>query len=178
VRSIADLSTLSLTWTAVGRQSYQLAAGHDLVATLDWVKRSGSLARGEAADGTWTFKRVGFFRPYITIRDADSDTDLATLRTGKRRESVLEFADGRRFVWRPTRVRRREMAFATVADEVLLTMLPRTKLSTRFAEVEIQPGTEGVREQSLLALLGWYRTVLDFVDEELAAVVAITAAVT
>jgi hypothetical protein len=176
VRSIADLSSFSLIWTPVGRQSYQLAAGHDLVATLDWVKRSGSLARGEAADGTWSFKRVGFFRPYITVRDADSDIDLAALRSWKRRESVLEFADGRRFVWRPTRARRRQMAFVNVADETLLTMLPRTKLFKRFAEVEIQPGMEGLREQSLLALLGWYRMVLEFEDEELATVAVITAA--
>jgi hypothetical protein len=68
------------------------------------------------------------------------------------------------------------MAFVNVADETLLTMLPRTKLFKRFAEVEIQPGMEGLREQSLLALLGWYRMVLDFEDEELATVAVITAA--
>jgi len=176
VRSIADLPTLSLTWTPVGRQSYQLAAGTDLVATLDWVKRSGSLARGEAADGTWNFKRVGFFRPYVTIRDADSDVDLAALRKGTRRESVLEFADGRRFVWRPTRARRRQMAFVSAADETLLTMLPRTRLTKRFAEVEIAPGMQGVRGLSLLALVGWYRMALEFEEEDLATLVVITAA--
>ena len=66
------------------------------------------------------------------------------------------------------------MAFVNVADETLLTMLPRTKLTKRFAEVEIQPGMEVVREQSLLALLGWYRMVLDFEDEDLATVAVIT----
>jgi hypothetical protein len=176
VKSIADLQSSSLTWTPVGRQSYQLAAGSDLVATLDWVKRSGSLARGEAADGTWTFKRVGFFRPYVTIREADSDTDLAALRKGTRRESVLEFVDGRRFVWRPTRVRRRQIAFVSASDETLLTMLPRTKLTKRLAEVEIPPGMQGLRELSLLALVGWYRMVLEFEDEDLASLVVITAA--
>ena len=176
MRAIADLQSPLLTWAPVGRRSYQFAAGDDLVATLDWVKRAGSLARGEAADGTWTFKRVGYFRPYVSIRIADAPTDLATLRRSTRRDSVLHFADGRRFVWKPTRLRRRQMAFVSVAGETLLTMLPRTKLTRRHADVEIPRGVRGVRELSLLALVGWYRLLLDFEDEDLAALAVITAA--
>ena len=171
MKSLANLDTRNLTWISVGSRSYQLAAGDDLVATLDWLKGRGSLARGEAADGDWTFKRAGFFRPFITVRATDGEVDLAVLRRRTARESVLRFGDGREFVWRPKRTRRRQMAFVTGADETVFTLLPRQKKSRRFGEMEIAPGMSGLRELSLLALVGWYRTALQL-DEEDDALVA------
>jgi hypothetical protein len=179
VKSLAQIDTLRLTWIAVGARSYQLDADGDLVATLDWRSRSGSLARGEASDGAWTFKRAGFFRPYVTVRAADGQTDLALLRRRTRREGILRFRDGREFHWRPSRIRRRQMAFVTTANETLFTLLPRRRKRKRIGEVEIAPGMSQVRELSLLALVGWYFTVLqlDEEDEMIAVTVAISAAI-
>jgi hypothetical protein len=116
---------------------------------------------------------MGFFRPYVTIRIADGEADLAILGKGSRRELLLEFAAGTRYVWRKTRVRRRQMGFVDSAGETVLTLLPRSRLTRRFAEVEIAPGKQGVRELSLLALVGWYRMVLEFEDEDAAVVAAL-----
>ena len=111
MRSISALKTDSLIWAPVGRRSYQLSAGDDLVATLDWATSTGSLATGEAADGNWTFKRVGFFRPSVTVRDRGGPHDLAVMRKVKGVGLVMEFAAGPRFTWALTRERRREVAF-------------------------------------------------------------------
>lgn len=174
MRSISRLETSLLTWLPVGRRSYQLQGGDELVATLDWSRPRGSLATGEAADGIWTFKRAGFLRPRVTVHIEGQETDLATLHLSRGRQGRLEFADGRRFTWGPTRARRQQVAFSDPDRNSVVSFLPRTKRFQYFAEVEIGPGQQGLTELSLLALLGWYRLVLQMEeDAALAASVAI-----
>ena len=174
MRSISRLETSLLNWLPVGRRSYQLQGGDELVATLDWSGARGSLATGEAADGTWTFKRGGFLRPHVTVRIESSEADLAILRLSREGESRLEFAAGHRFAWGPTRARRRQMAFSDPGGEVVVSFLPRAERFKYFAEVEIGPGKRDLAELSLLALLGWYRLVLQIEeDAALAASVAV-----
>lgn len=175
MKSISRLETNLLSWVPVGRRSYQLQGGDELVATLDWSRARGSLARGEAADGIWTFKRAGFLRPRVTVRIEGSEADLAILSLGRGRESRLDFSDGRRFTWGATRTQRRRMAFANAAGETVLSLLPRARRFEYHADVEIGPGKRGLAELSLLALLGWYRLVLQIEeDAALAASVAAT----
>jgi hypothetical protein len=171
MRSIATLQTDLLTWMPVSRRSFQLAAGDDLVATLDWATAMGSLASGEAADGSWTFKRVGFFRPAITVRDPGGQRDLAVMRKIKGEGLVLEFAGGPRFIWDRTRDRRREMAFFDGSSRRVISFLPRTKRFKSFAEVTLSAGARELREISVLALIGWYRMVLEQEDEEAMVIV-------
>lgn len=173
MKPISRIETKLLHWLPVGRRSYQLQAGDELVATLDWAGARGSLATGEAADGTWTFKRAGFLRPRVTVRIEGSESDLAVLHLGRGRESRLDFADGRRFAWGPTRARRRQMAFIAPGGELAISFLPRAMQSRCHAEVEIGPGGQGLAELSLLALLGWYRLVLQ-IEEDTALAASVT----
>lgn len=173
MRSISALKTDSLIWAPVGRRSYQLSAGDDLVATLDWATSTGSLATGEAADGSWTFKRVGFFRPAITVRDRGGPNDLAVMRKVKGVGLAMEFAAGPRFTWAPTRERRREVAFHDASGTRLIGFLPRSKRFKSFAEVTLADEARQLREISILAIIGWYRLVLEQEDE--AAMVVVMA---
>ena len=170
MKSISRLETNRLSWVPVGRRSYQLQAGDELVATLDWARARGSLARGEAAEGIWTFKRAGFLRPRVTVRIEGDEAELAILSLSRGRESQLEFADGRRFTWGAARARRRWMVFADKTGKTVLSLLPRTRRFQYQADVEIGPGQRKLAELSLLALLGWYRLVLQ--SEEDAALAA------
>lgn len=176
MRSILAIETQMLTWEPVGPRSYQLSAGDDLVATLDWATSMGSLATGTAADGVWTFKRAGFFRPVITVRAQDNDRNLAALRRARRNESILEFADGLRFVWSPTRLRRRQMGFFDSSGAPVISFQRRSKRFKQYADVEIAEGGRNLRQLSLLALLGWYRIKLEIDDEETAVLTAVLAA--
>lgn len=177
MKPISRLETDTLSWIPVGRRSYQLQGGDELVATLDWAAARGSLAAGEAADGSWTFKRAGFLRPHVTVRVEGSQADLAILHLSRGRESRLDFADGRRFAWGPARGRRGQMAFSDLAGERVVAFLPRAKSFKYSAEVEIGPGKKELAELSLLALIGWYRLVLQIEeDASLAASVSATGA--
>jgi len=173
MRSISRLDTNLLSWLPVGPRSYQLRGGNELVATLDWSGARGSLATGEASEGSWTFKRAGFLRPRVTVRIEHGSGDLAVLHIGRGRESRLEFTDGRRFAWGPTRTRRRQMGFSDPEGRMVLSLLPRTQRFRYHADVEIGPGMRELAELSLLALLGWYRLVLQM-EEDVALAAAVT----
>ena len=76
MKSIREAAARTLTWKLM-KDTYELRSGAELFATLRWQK--GSLFLGEAAEGRWTFKRMGFLRPKVTVRSENSSTDLATL---------------------------------------------------------------------------------------------------
>ena len=73
---IAEFSGRPLHWkqTRITERRYLLRADDVEVATLAFRSAFGSLA---TCEGSWTFKRIGFFSTRITVRAAGSDTDLA-----------------------------------------------------------------------------------------------------
>jgi len=177
VRSLSQAGFCKLIWTPVRGRLFELRTGKEVLAILRWEKMVGSLATGQAADGSWTFKRGGFLRPYVTVRVAEAEEDCAVLHHGARGEGWLRFGNGTRFFWRPTRQRHGEMAFADGEGKRLICFRPVSKLVKFEVEVEIAPTALGVPEISLLALLGFYRLALQH-DEEAAAVAAAAAAAT
>ena len=80
MRPIGNVITQELTWTRAGtsRRTYELHAGAEVVATLRYARGWGADAVVEAGDSCWTFRRVGFWHPRVTVRVVGSETDLAT----------------------------------------------------------------------------------------------------
>ena len=134
-----------------------------------------SLAIGATADGQWTIKRVGFFRPRVTIRLPDHDMDLATLQYHRLGASVLQLRDGTTYHWKATKRRRSERGFYTADGELVVGCVRRTKWLHIEGDVFIGAGQEKCCDLSLLILLGWYRLVLEHDDD--AATAAAVAAV-
>jgi hypothetical protein len=175
VRSMSEAGFCKLLWTPVRGRVFELRAGSDVLAALKWEKMVGSLATGQTADGSWTLKRGGFLRPYVTVRVAQAEADLVVLRHGARGEGRLQFSNGRCFFWKPTHQRRGEMAFADSSGKWLIGFRPASKLFKFGVEVEIAPTALGLAELSVLTLVGFYRLALQH-DEEAAAADAVAAA--
>ncbi len=53
--------------------------GDAIMATLRFRSAIGSLARAESADGCWTFKWIGCWRPQVVIRHYEANENLAVL---------------------------------------------------------------------------------------------------
>ena len=176
MKPISDFPGLTLRWLQVNRRAYDLRAGDETIATLRWRRAAGSLATGESAEGRWTLKRVGFFRTHITVRVEGREADLATMHRSARGESRLDFADSRSFIWKPTRERRREMGFYTSGGELLLRLMPESRLFRYEASLELGQGRIDPATLALLAIVGWYRSVLQHGDEIAAAAAAAGAA--
>jgi hypothetical protein len=62
------------------KREFELRAGEATIASLEFRSTFGSLASAESGDGSWTFKRVGFWRSHVTVRESGSETDLAVFR--------------------------------------------------------------------------------------------------
>ncbi|MDQ2944198.1 MAG: hypothetical protein M3R21_11095, partial [Candidatus Dormibacteraeota bacterium] len=81
-----------LLWVQPARlkSEFELLAGEELLGTLRWQR--ASLAMGETADRSWTFKREGFWHPRITVRVAGSDDNVATFQPGWAGGGALDLA--------------------------------------------------------------------------------------
>ncbi len=184
MRTLSSSVGTALYWIqpkGLGRY-FELRAGDDVLATLRFETLCGSLARAESADGSWTFKRAGFFKPRVTVRKAGEEVNSAVYTprwTG--REGVLEFAGGRVFNWTQTDFWATRYQISDVAENPLVSFesgLDQSRLTDLFktqARVAIDLRGRALPELPLLVLLGWYLIVLQ--KEDAAAVAATTVAV-
>jgi hypothetical protein len=149
-----------------------------VVATLAWEKTFGTLATAQTADATWTFKRVGFFNPRVTVRSPGSEADIAVFKPSWGYGGTLE-VQGKTFTWKKMDFWGSKWGFAWLDGTVLLSFGYANGLSAMFkleGTVEMSPGSVStVIDMPLLATLGWYIMVL--MHDDNTAVVAATAAI-
>lgn len=102
-----------LTWNQkeMLNQKYELLANGKSVGTLSWMKALGTLAEGTIGGTRYTFKRSGFWKPYVTVRIGDSLQDEARMDLHWMNDSILVFRGGARFTWGMTSMWRQEWAF-------------------------------------------------------------------
>ena len=182
MKSFSRLKDMKMEWVqpkALERY-FELRAGEDHLATLTFRSSFGSLANADTTEGSWTFKRVGFFNPRITVRAAGSEVDLAVYQPKFWGDGALTFRDGLSFSWKPVNFWATEWAFKDEAGNSILVFksgIEKGKLSDAFktqATVEIQPVLTPRQWLPLLAALGMYLLILR--QEEAAAAAAATSA--
>src|SRR5688500_301806 len=89
-----------LRWTQprAHKREFELRSGTDVVATLAFRSFFGSSATVRSGDGSWTFKRVGFWRPRVRIRAEKSAQDLGIFVSNPwSNGGTLQLAEGREF---------------------------------------------------------------------------------
>ncbi|MGE5221694.1 MAG: hypothetical protein ACM3PY_04605 [Omnitrophica WOR_2 bacterium] len=166
----------------INQRSYVLCTGDTVFASLRFETSFGSLASAEAADGSWTFKRVGFFKTHVTVRRAGEETDLAVYTPNWfGTEGAIQFTGGRSYTWKPANFWATQYQIQDSLEKVVLTYKSgkeHSNLPDLFkvqARVEIDPAYENIPEISLLVLLGWYLMILRHDDDTTAAAAATTA---
>ena len=180
---ISDFSGQALEWLQPKtlEHYFELQAGPAQLATLAFHSAWGTLATAETADGTWTFKRVGFLNPRVTVRVAGSPDNLAVYQPKFWGDGTVTFADGVAFRWQPTNFWATEWAFTLAGDATLVRFksgAEKTRLSDIFktqALVEVEPDEWIQPFVPLLVTLGMYLIILH--QQDAAGAVAATAAV-
>ncbi len=158
---LCDVADRELTWTqpAFTRQEYHLAEHGAPVGRLVFPRMLGTLAEAATRDGSWTFKRVGFFRQRATVRAVGSEHDLAVFQNNTwRGGGTLEFGEGARFQ-ATTNFWSTRFGWETEREEALVRFHygGAFKLS---ATVEILEGARALPELPVLVLFGWYLCVM------------------
>ena len=165
MKKIAGEIGRELKWVqpSAWKMEYELRADDELIATLRFRSSFGSFATAESADGCWTFKRIGFWQTKATIRACGSDAEIGIFKNNTwSGGGTLELSDGRKLPastngWRTT------FEFKSEAGETLV----RFKcggIVHLSATVEIQPDAAGLPELPLIVMLGWYLTVMMYMD--------------
>lgn len=168
-KNLADCVSLSLEWRRPTplQRAYVLCAGTDVLATLRWLKPSGSLALAESAAGSWTLKRTGFLTPHVTVRTVGAHANLALFKIRWSGDGELHFIDGPHYLWARRESPEDGWEFATPFLEPILDVRPLLPSVSPDHAVENVP-VASLRAKlsipepqlTLLAVLGWYVLVL------------------
>src|SRR5512139_1417780 len=70
-----------------------------LAGLLVWEKAFGTLASAYTASERWSFKRVGFWNPRITVRRPGEEVDLGVFYPRFFGNGTLEMSGGNQFRW-------------------------------------------------------------------------------
>lgn len=178
MKSLHELAGRELEWKQphMSRREFELMEGDQVVATLAFRSLLGSFATATTADGSWTFKRVGFWKPHVTVRVAGAENEVATFRNNTwSAGGTLTFPDGQA-LRASTNFWQSRYDFLNDADEPLVRYHGIRALLRHGATVEITAAGAKLRELPLLVTLGWYLAVKMADDAGGAAAAAAAAA--
>ncbi len=173
--NLAELVGRELKWVQphVLKMEYELCAGERVAATLHFRSSFGSFATATSADGSWTFKRVGFWQTKVTIRASGSEMDLAVFKNNTwSGGGTLEFPDRRSYPAN-TNFWQTQYEFTTEAGETLISYKKIGGMLHLSSVVEIHPRAKDLAELPWMVALGWYLTVMQHMDSA-AAIAAVT----
>lgn len=151
---------------------YQLTRNGEVIATLRFEKRSGSLATGEFGEHQWTLKRTGFLSPRVSVREPDSEADLAMFTPGWTGAGWLTFNSGRRYHLRSTNFWQTEWTFESEAGTPAIILTGPHGMFKQGGHAKVSESAASLTETPVLLLLIWYLRILMNEDASAAAVIA------
>jgi hypothetical protein len=160
MRKLYEVADQSLKWSqpSTFKNAYELRAGDELIATLKFKSVFGSFATGESADGSWTFKRVGFWQTRATIRAADSETELASFKDKTWASGgTLSMADGRQ-LRATTNFWSTKLTFQDDKHDPLI-VFDNHGILHLSSIVDIRPSARAMPELPWLVMFGWYLSI-------------------
>lgn len=157
------------------KMEYELHADDAVAATLNFRSAWGSFAAATSGDGAWTFKRVGFWQTRVTVRAEGADQELAVFRNNTwSGGGTLELPDGRKYPAN-TNFWSTRYEFKTEGGDSLVSFVKIEGLLHLSAEVELHPLARTVPEMPWVVMLGWYLTVMMFMDSASASAAVMPA---
>ena len=162
-----------LKWTKVPRKrprTYELIQGDNVCAKLAWQKFGGSHAIGESQAGSFSLKRVGFFSTKVTIRTTESDLDIGYFYPTMLGGGRIELRDGR--VWKIKAMGLFQPRYDVVDQNERVVLGLKIKGFGAGAELTFAKPYPDEKTAFLLAIVGWYVSILAYEDSSAAAVVA------
>ena len=172
MRDLADVVHSELHWKQprLFDPSYELAAGDEVVATLSFRSTFGSFATAKTADGSWTFKRVGFWQTRATVRKEDAPNDLAVFEHDTWSGGGTLTIAGGGTVRVTTNFWQSRIEFQ-LEDGTTLFRYQTEGFMRHGAELTIEPAGARMNALPWLLAFGWYLVVMMHHDAATTAVV-------
>jgi hypothetical protein len=170
MKSLSELGAAELYWIQPTlKRNYELRADDDLFATLIFETAFGSLATAESAEGVWTFKRVGFFRPRVTVREQGAENDLMVYHPEwGSSEGVFEFVNGETYVWKLANFWATQYQIVNTDGDIVISYTSKIDVASDLvkdqARVEMGVEARDISKLALLVQIGWYLIILQQED--------------
>jgi hypothetical protein len=171
--SLEQLPGTELEWRQSERRFHQLIFQEQEIASLQFEKRSGSLATGTQGKNRWTFKRTGFLAPRITVRAEGSEREIAEYTPHWCGGGWVGFDSGRRYQLRHTNFWGTEWAFEAPDGTAAISLSGCSGVFKQSGVIQVAPGVATLPETPVLALLIWYVRLL--MNEDAATATMITS---
>lgn len=164
--SFIDASALSWLPVAGSEGVFELRASGQLVGRLSRVRHAGSLARGETAGGEWTFKRVGFLHPRVTVRSGTESGPVGEMDIHWRRTTV-SVGGSTRYTFQRAGLAVPAWQYLDAAGRVLVHIEPvREGRALAGGSVTVRPEARRAKDLALLLLLAWYYILQEWFEDE------------
>jgi hypothetical protein len=174
VKSMREFPDRELKWTQpeLLKKYFELLCGDDRIGTLRWEKSFGSLATAEASEGQWTFKRGGFLRPHVTVRESGSAETIAMFEASWGGTGSLQYRGGQRIRWAPSGFWHSRWMWVSENGPEIAGFSSDHRFMKTEGRLEVSTDGAGLPELPLLALLGWYLLILAADDNAALMVIA------
>ncbi|MEM7105190.1 MAG: hypothetical protein AAF502_18780 [Bacteroidota bacterium] len=147
-----ELELLQPEWT---KRYFELKFDEELLATIQWPTWFKTTAHGKTAFGEWTIKRVGIFKPKISVRLKGSKRDLYVLKMKSYRKGTIQM-DDRKVVWDYIQMWKSEVGWIENDRDVMTFRLSYSLTKKRFAKIRMIKTDYSEEELSVLLLVGLY----------------------
>lgn len=172
MRRLGDVIHGDLRWIqprVLGR-SWELRCGDEVAASLAFRSAFGSFATAVSADGSWTFKRVGFWQTRATVRVEGGADDLAVFEHNTWSGGGTLTLSGGRPIRVTTNFWQSKIEFLAGDDAVLFRYLTEGFVRQE-SQLEVMPPFLRMPELPWLMLFGWYLVVMMHEDSAATAVI-------
>ena len=138
----------------------------------------GTLATTTDPVQDWSFKRVGFLHPHVTVRMPNSESDYVLFEPKGFGGGMLNTPDGRPVLWEPVNFWHTQWQFTDKSGSPIMTFTQddgEHKLTELFkvnADVMVESSRMTNLEFSLYVNLGFYLVVMNLMDSSTATMVA------
>ena len=183
MKTLATNSGDALQWVqpkALTRR-YELRGGDHLYAALDFRSSMGTLAVAETSEGAWSFKRVGFLHPQVTVRLDGSEQDIAVYHPRFFGGGKIQIGSGTALQWKSANFWSTKWGITDAADAPVMEFsqgIGGKAISDLFkTQVSVEIQWHGAFDIPLVALasLGMYLLLLQESDASSAATVSATS---
>jgi hypothetical protein len=99
-----EIATPTAEWSQLNsfQKRFELKTAGEVLGQLVFKSNLGTLATARCAAGSWSYKRIGFLNPRVTVRKQGAEHDLAIYQPKLLGDGTLNFDDGTQYSWKST----------------------------------------------------------------------------
>jgi len=157
----------------MSRAFYELTRGDEIIGSITFTKTFGTLAEAQIFNEEWSLKRMGFWKPYITVRRKNDDRDYLQVPFSGKWQGLLTLTTHKGELYELSQIGFWNPKWVWMKQKSSLIEIDLKFGMKKYAEMIIRDNDELI---NLLLIIGAYGMIMQGWDDG-ASSAAITAAI-